>query len=250
MPSYEYNPTLNGIGKPYERNKDVHIDLTKPIPGVKRDTYVTFVLDETDSMRGVAAATVNGFNEYLGTLKQNPELGEVQLSLIKFNSVTGPNKMYVGMNVRDIPPLINGVSYSPSGMTPLIDAVAEAILATDRVVAGRNVSVLFVIQTDGQENYSRQHSPQGLRAMIEARKHAGWTFVFLGADIDAFAGAAVFGISQNFAASYDKSFTADTFAVMGTKAQAFRATGGNAASASFNAGDRQTMDPNAGKGSV
>lgn len=218
----------------------MHIDLTKPTPGVQpRDTYVTFVLDETQSMQSIATATVNGFNEYLETLKRDPERGEVQFSLVKFNSWKGAEKVYVGFPVRDIPPMTMG-SYQPNGMTPLVDAVYEAILATERAVAGRNVNVLVVVQTDGQENFSRQHSTETLRSLLRMKQSMGWVFVFLGAGIDAFATAGQYGFSQDFTASYDRARSGVLFGAMATKTAVFRATG-NAGSMSFNAADRKDL---------
>ncbi len=63
--------------------------------------------------------------------------------------------------------------------------------------------VMLVITTDGMENASREYSMEKVRAMIERQKEEyGWEFIFLGANIDAIATAARFGISANRAANY------------------------------------------------
>lgn len=51
---------------------------------------------------------------------------------------------------------------------------------------------MFVIITDGEENSSREHSAEKVKAMIEEGKTYGWEFVFLGANIDAVATAGRF----------------------------------------------------------
>lgn len=215
----------------------MHIDLNNP---PKRDTYVTFVLDETQSMHTIARPTVSGFNEYLNSLKSHPEHGEVQFSLIQFNSTQGARTIYRGALIHSVDLLAYGLNYRPNGMTPLIDAVYEAVIATERAVAGRNVNVLVVIQTDGQENASRQWSLESLRLMVQAKTNQGWTFTFLGAGIDAFAAARSFGIQSDFTANYDVTRSAETFAVMSGKTGELRATGKFGA---YNAGERQAMDP-------
>ena len=63
--------------------------------------------------------------------------------------------------------------------------------------------VMFVITTDGMENASREYNYDKVRQMIERQKEKyGWEFIFLGANIDAIATAARFGISEDRAANY------------------------------------------------
>ena len=61
---------------------------------------------------------------------------------------------------------------------------------------------MFVIITDGEENSSREHSAEKVKAMIEEGKTYGWEFVFLGANIDAVETAGRFGISADRAVDY------------------------------------------------
>lgn len=219
----------------------MNIDLIQEQARPLKTTFVTFVLDQTQSMQRAFRPTINGFNEYLQGLT-DPKYGRVEFSLVKFNSL-GIEKPYVGARVAEVSPL-NELSYRPAGMTPLIDAAYEAIRATERAVIGRELNVLVVIQTDGEENSSTRHSLVALRELIMQKQNEGWVFVFLGAGIDTFSAAASFGIHNQFATSYALHNTAETFADLRNKTAAFRASGA-AASMSYTAEDRERLNRDA-----
>ena len=64
--------------------------------------------------------------------------------------------------------------------------------------------VVVVITTDGMENASREFNEEKVRRMIEHQKSKyGWEFIFLGANIDAVATAARYGIGRDRAANYN-----------------------------------------------
>jgi hypothetical protein len=64
--------------------------------------------------------------------------------------------------------------------------------------------VIFVIQTDGQENSSKIYSEQKIREMIKHQGDVyGWTFTFLGADQDAWSNS--LGIAKGNTISYDNN---------------------------------------------
>ena len=63
---------------------------------------------------------------------------------------------------------------------------------------------MFVITTDGMENASKEYSYARIKSMVERQKEKyGWEFIFLGANIDAIATAASFGINADRAANYN-----------------------------------------------
>ena len=64
-------------------------------------------------------------------------------------------------------------------------------------------TVLFVITTDGMENASRQYSYDKVQKMVKRQqKKYGWEFIFIGANIDAYAEAQRFGIRKERAVNY------------------------------------------------
>ncbi len=88
-------------------------------------------------------------------------------------------------------------NYRPDHMTPLYDAVGTTLAATEGRVTGDKDGVIFTVMTDGMENASKEYGLEQIVAMIERLKKRGWKFMFLGADIDAYA----VGRSLGFAAA-------------------------------------------------
>lgn len=88
---------------------------------------------------------------------------------------------------------INFLSYVPNGRTAMYDALGNTIDALGKHLADtpehlRPGKVLFIILTDGHENASRYFNAEGVRSRIKhQREQYQWEFLFLGANIDAFA---------------------------------------------------------------
>ena len=92
-------------------------------------------------------------------------------------------------------------------MTALLDAVGKTIRRIDLIGHTRNKAmgnkVLFVIITDGKENYSEEYTYADVKKLIKDRQeNAGWEFIFLGANIDAAAEAENLGIGSDRAVKY------------------------------------------------
>lgn len=209
-----------------------------------RTTALCFVLDQSGSMESIKSDTIGGFNAYLGGLR-DPAYGAVEFSLVLFDS-NAIDKRHVAAPISDVRDLTNE-TYQPGAATPLIDAAYKAIVAHRDAIGTRDVNKLVVIQTDGHENSSTQYTFKDLSALIKDLSAAGWSFVFLGAGIDAFDAGLKMGVAPSTIASYARSKSHETFSILGAKAQAFRASG-NTADNNFNAGDRHLMaedsDPN------
>lgn len=93
---------------------------------------------------------------------------------------------------------------SPRAGTPLRDALGRAITeeAGDigNIPKGKQPERVYVIvATDGKENSSREYSSATLKALVKAKQDAGWEFVYIGADLDAFAEGASLGVHLNSA---------------------------------------------------
>lgn len=188
-------------------------------PGKNYDTVaVTMLVDESQSMAHLFLPTCAGFNEYVDVLKDRKRARPTFFTAITFDT-RGMRKLQVGAPLKDAITL-GAHNYKPTGGTPLLDAVATAIMATEEVMAKEHCrKVIVVIQTDGEENSSLLHKLPAIKAMIELRQAKGWQFVFIGAGINAFADAQSMGISTINTMSY--AATAE-----GTEA-VFRATAQN-----------------------
>ena len=173
----------------------------------KKKTFINFVLDETGSMSSCLDATISGFNEYVGELRKNGK--GVRFTLTKFNS-NKVETVYEQVKLKDVPDL-DYVSYKPAAMTPLYDAIAQAIRSTERAVKGEKQSVLCVIMTDGHENSSREFTQDALFKLIKQKETDGWTFAYLGANQDAWAVGQAIGFQQGNVMNYDTAETKKAF---------------------------------------
>ena len=151
---------------------------------------VSIVLDETGSMSVRIPETISGFNEYIGGLKRLK--APVSVTLTKFNSKK-IEVIYADKLIKDVP-LLDRDTYSPNELTPLYDAVGKTISAIEQKKFGKK-TVLVVIITDGQENASKEYNRGQIFNMVtEKQRKNGWTFVFMGADQDAWLAGQVMGI--------------------------------------------------------
>lgn len=171
----------------------------------EKKLLVSFVLDETGSMMKVKDATIEGFNAYIQTLREDDSASLIRFTLTHFNS----NKVdvrFAGVKLKAVP-LLTPASYQPAAMTPLYDAVGQTIRATEQQIADKKnpPDVLLVIQTDGLENYSREYDQKGIFDLIREKRQQGWTFVFLAADLDAWQIGSQMGLTATSSTRYDGS---------------------------------------------
>lgn len=182
---------------------------------------VAFVWDMSGSMDAILGATVEGTQGYLMDLQTEErklveEHGKgiyTRLSLTAFDTVFEPwliDKPILDIDVKEI------VSrYGPRGGTALYDAIANTVTALDTSAAGRNEEkFLVIVMTDGHENSSREYglASDGKKKLFNLikryEKKGNWTFVYLGANVDAYAESASIGFAQGNTMSY--SATADS----------------------------------------
>lgn len=174
-----------------------------------KTTHISVLIDESGSMGGKQDAVIGGFNEFISGLQADHE-GEVRLSLLKFDlaGVLGVHEsivrpMFEDKNLDKIKPLKNR-DYFPRGSTPLNDAVIIAIEKMGARVAKKDQAML-VIMTDGYENASKATSDD-VKKLIKTKEKDGWKFLYLGANQDAWAESAKYGIDPKFA----KNWTSDS----------------------------------------
>ena len=169
----------------------------------KNLTEIVFILDRSGSMAGLEEDTIGGFNAMIE--KQKKEQGEALVSTVLFDNET--QVLHDRVDIQKVAPMTRK-DYFVRGCTALLDAVGGAIHHIGNVhkyarEEDRPEKTLFVITTDGQENASRKYSYDRLKAMIQRQQEKyGWEFLFLGANIDAAAEAARFGIDADRAANY------------------------------------------------
>lgn len=167
-----------------------------------KETELVCILDKSGSMRGLEKDTIGGFNSLLE--KQMKEAGAVRVTTVLFDHRY--TLLHKRLPIMDVMP-ITDKEYEAGGMTALLDAVGRTIDMLKDTLKNRKKSemplVLFVIITDGEENASKEYSLDTVRKKIEACKNENtWEFLYLGANVDAFAAASSIGISKGHTTQY------------------------------------------------
>lgn len=159
---------------------------------------VSFILDESGSMESCKEATISGFNEYIGSLKRRR--GTIRMTLTQFDSAK-VEIIHNDVPIAEVEPLTNE-TYQPGAATPLYDAIAKTI----QVIPEERANVLCIIMTDGEENSSQEYRKEAIQTMIKEKEDKGWTFVYLGANQNAWSTARSIGMSaMSNSANYDFS---------------------------------------------
>lgn len=171
----------------------------------KNLTEMVFILDRSGSMSRLTSDTIGGFNSMIE--KQKTEDGEAFVTTVLFDD--NYELLHDHIDIQKIES-ITSRDYYARGCTALLDAVGKTINSIGSRLSAtpeeeRPEKVIFVITTDGEENASREFTRQTVKDMIEHQQNKySWTFMFLGANIDAVSEARSLGIDSGYA----KTFTA------------------------------------------
>lgn len=160
---------------------------------------ISLLVDATQSMQKHAPQTMSAFNEYVDTLRKEMKGTDVRFTLCLFNA-NERKVLCSGAALRDVPPL-TVENYRPQAWTNLIDASMQTIHETEKAVTP-GAKVIVVFQTDGEENSSKEYRLEQLKAAIAKHSAAGWQFVYLGAGIDVYQSAIIYGLSHHNTMSY------------------------------------------------
>ena len=109
---------------------------------------------------------------------------------------------------------LDGKSYQPGGNTALNDAIGITVrkVEADQPKVDK---VVTVIMTDGEENSSREWTHAAVRGLIEEKEKEGsWTFVFLGAGLDAWHQGRSYGVQAANVAQYSANQYQEAFAAV------------------------------------
>jgi hypothetical protein len=161
--------------------------------------HLAIVLDRSGSMESCRDATIDGFNEYVGSIRRQIEREErrAAVTLVSFNHQI--RRHFVEAPIGRLHRLSRR-TYVPSGSTALLDAVGETL----RLLGDSSAdSYLVGIITDGYENASVRYSYERIAGEIARRRELGnWTFTYLGANVDLEAVSERLAIPRGNAAAY------------------------------------------------
>ena len=184
---------------------------------MKDATEIIVVLDKSGSMGPKQLDAIGGFNRFLED--QQKESGEANLTLVTFD--TTYNILCMGKPIKDVTPL-NTDTYCPGGGTALNDALARGIIEIGKRLADmpedtRPEKVICVVITDGEENSSREHTKEQVAEMVKHQTEKyDWAFIYLGANVDAFAEASQLGFAKNVVVDFAPSSAGVRSAYIGT----------------------------------
>lgn len=169
-------------------------------------TEIVFILDKSGSMGHLRGDTIGGYNTYIEDQKKEP--GEAFLTTVLFDDEYV--LLHDHVDLKEVQPLTER-DYRPGGCTALMDAIGKTINSVGQRLANtpeeeRPAHVIFVITTDGYENASKEFDRAKVKAMIEHQQSKySWTFLFLGAGIDAYSEAESIGIGGVYTMSVQAS---------------------------------------------
>lgn len=173
-------------------------------------TEIVVVMDRSGSMDKVRLDVIGGFNVFVEDQKDVD--GEAKLTLVQFAS--NSNVVCDGLPLSEVPEL-DTTTYRPSGWTAMLDAIITTIDNVGSRLAetpedDRPAKVIFVIITDGEENFSKLYpAPTGYKVCKDRITHQtdvyGWEFLFLAANQDAVLTGAAIGVNANFSKAYTSS---------------------------------------------
>ena len=191
-------------------------------------TELVFICDRSGSMYGLEQDTIGGFNSMLS--KQKADSSEAFVTTVLFDNHC--RTLHDRLPLHRVEPMTEA-DYEVGGCTALLDAVGSTIHHIARIHKyahpdHRPDKTLFVIITDGMENASRRYTYDKVKSLIKHEQEKyGWEFLFLGANIDAAAEGARFGIAPDRAVTYkcDEAGTQLNYEVLSQAVTELRACG-------------------------
>lgn len=181
-------------------------------------------------MGAVRDATISAFNEFIMT--QRGVNGTAEVWLQRFNTAIQADG-FKPERWDDLAavPLLTHETYQPRENTPLYDAIGWMLHFAGNNFAQRPEherpeKVVMVIQTDGEENSSREYTArQVFDSITMQRERYGWQFTFLGADQDAWMVSGTLGIARASTMSYSSTpqGTSDVMTMASSSVAAYRA---------------------------
>jgi hypothetical protein len=189
---------------------------------VIRDLEINFIIDRSGSMNGLEKDTIGGYNSFLQ--KYEDASGRVTINTYLFSN---HYKLFENNTPIEKAKKMTEEDYYVGGCTALLDTVGTAITESNRRNIHQLISRIFVIITDGLENASVEYTLPKVKELIKDVTNGGDEFIFLGADIDAFASAESIGIKAARASNFthDGKGMRHCFATMARVVQNFREEG-------------------------
>lgn len=184
-----------GFGPRYHHKKEIILTDSNY-------THLLTIVDRSGSMAGVKDDMIGGLNDFFKA--QAKEDGKCLVDYVQFDNTV--EHVYADKDVKDAEAIL-----VPRGMTALYDAIGMSVTDLGKRFAEmaegqRPGNVIVVVVTDGYENNSKEWRQEAIKELIKQQEDEwGWTFTFLGADMDAVEVGATMGFKSDYSLSYDKA---------------------------------------------
>lgn len=166
-------------------------------------THLALVVDRSGSMVAIAEDMNGGITTLLAD--QAKQDGKCLVDVWTFDDITE----HVVTDAQ--PGEVAGDLVHPRGWTALNDAVGRAVTELGERFAAmdeadRPAKVVIVVVTDGHENASKDWTAQAVKDLVTRQQDEwGWTFLYLAANVDAFATGGALGFGQGQSLNYAPS---------------------------------------------
>lgn len=178
----------------------------------KTGLLVNVLLDRSGSMSGQTDEVINHYNEYVKLL---PRGAKVSLSIFDDRY----EELYLDTDAAKVPELTSEKYYA-RGMTALLDSIGKLVTKVKELKSTPD-RVLFVINTDGQENSSKEFTYEKIKALVAEVETKGWEFIFVGAGLNNFNDATSSGIHTHVASTNTPAGAAYRYANLTSSTQDF-----------------------------
>lgn len=163
-------------------------------------TLIAVLLDRSGSMVSTRSDMEGGFDTFIRQQREEaPPNAVVRVTLAQFDSQY--ETVYSNRPIADVPPL----QLVPRGSTALLDGIGRLTNTVGAELAemeenNRPSRVLVVVITDGMENSSREFTKDKIQELISQQENVwNWTYVFIGANMDAVSVGGGLGFGSNLA---------------------------------------------------
>lgn len=164
-------------------------------------TAIAVLMDRSGSMESIRTDAEGALRAFIGEQARQP--GRCTIRMAHFDSEYE--------SVYPSTPIAQAPEYTlvPRATTALLDGIGRLVVEFGAELAAlpepaRPGTVIVIIQTDGQENASREWTRQAVFELIGTqRERYGWEFVFLAAGQDAIVTGAALGVAAGSALSWD-----------------------------------------------
>lgn len=205
----------------------------------KNYTHIVFILDRSGSMYSVWEDVKGGYKTFIEKHKDSGVKTTFSLSVFddRFDNI------HNFVDIQNVPDVI---SVTPRGGTALLDAIGLTINMQGDYLNQMNESdrpdkVLIIVQTDGQENSSKEFSQDKIKELINRQRNKyNWEFMFIGSDEKSVMSAQTFGFNKDQTSFYSNNRTRSVFDAISAKSVEYSAIG-SLNSLSFSEEERENL---------